>query len=607
MSRCKLFVAAATVPPTHNPKRTGSRAARGVAAFFVLSSLALTVTWWWTHRSIPPLDGRIPLAGLREPVEVRFDAFAIPHVFARSDEDAWRTVGYLQARDRLWQMELYRRAASGRLSELLGEATIAVDQRFLTLGVRQAADAEWARTPPNIRTAFESYSAGVNQAMSVSRARLPLEHQLLGLRPEPWTPVDSLAISKLFAWRLGENHRAELLRYWLVQELGPRASALFPAIPDWAPAVFELPRTITTPPKSAARRQVPGLEWLSADANAMSNAWVLHGSRTASGRPILASDPHLQIEMPAVWWEVHVVSDTLNVTGVTIPGIPFVVIGHNERLGWGLTNVGTDVQDFFVERLDASRQRYQVGNEWLPLKVRRHEIRVRGRDEAVVFEVRSTRHGPILNPDRWREIQPGDSSEPIALAETVFALKWDAVLAGSSASAFDALARATNWQAFVEAVRRFTAPAQNFVYADVDGNIGYATSGLVPVRREFDGSVPVPGWPVEADWHGWVDMALLPAVLNPPVRSDCDRQQRNRSQSAVCRDSRLGGAVPRAAHYGAARRSTPSGYPRDAGHSGRHHEPCCRLDTQVDRPAGIAQGIEELGSARGPTAGHDAV
>ncbi len=209
------------------------------------------MTWWWTHRSIPPLDGRIPLAGLREPVEVRFDAFAIPHVFARSDEDAWRTVGYLQARDRLWQMELYRRAASGRLSELLGEATIAVDQRFLTLGVRQAADAEWARTPPNIRTAFESYSAGVNQAMSVSRARLPLEHQLLGLRPEPWTPVDSLAISKLFAWRLGENHRAELLRYLLVQELGPRASALFPAIPDWAPAVFELPRTITTSPKSA--------------------------------------------------------------------------------------------------------------------------------------------------------------------------------------------------------------------------------------------------------------------------------------------------------------------------------------------------------------------
>ncbi len=515
MSRCKLFVAAATVPPTHNANRTGSRAARGVAAFFVLSSLALMGTWWWTYRSIPPLDGRIPLAGLREPVEVRFDAFAIPHVFAGSDEDVWRTVGYLQARDRLWQMELYRRAASGRLSELLGEATIAVDQRFLTLGVRQAADAEWARTPPNIKTAFENYAAGVNQAMSVSRARLPLEHQLLRLRPEPWTPVDSLAISKLFAWRLGENHRAELLRYLLVQELGPRASALFPAIPDWAPAVFELPRTITTPPKNAARRQVPGLEWLSPDANAMSNAWVLHGSRTASGRPILANDPHLQIEMPAVWWEVQIVSDTLNVTGVTIPGIPFIVIGHNERVGWGLTNVGTDVQDFFVERLDGARQRYQVGNEWLPLKVRRHEIRVRGRDEPVVFEVRSTRHGPILNPDRWREIQPGDSSEPIALTETVFALKWDAVLAGSSASAFDALARATNWQEFVEAVRRFTAPAQNFVYADVDGNIGYATSGLVPIRREFDGSVPVPGWPVDADWHGWVDMARLPAVLNP--------------------------------------------------------------------------------------------
>jgi penicillin G amidase len=483
--------------------------------FFVLLSLALAVAWWWIHRSIPTLDGRIPLAGLREPVEVRFDAFAIPHVFARSDEDAWRAVGYLQARDRLWQMELYRRAASGRLSEVLGEATLAVDQRFLTLGVRQSAEAEWRRTPANIRTAFESYASGVNQAMSVSRARLPLEHQLLGLRPEPWTPVDSLAISKLFAWRLGENHRAELLRYLLAQELGPRAIALFPAVPDWAPAVFESPATITATRRIAPPDPLPGLEWLSPDAHAMSNAWVLHGSRTASGRPMLASDPHLQIEMPAVWWEAHVVSDRLNITGVTIPGIPFIVIGHNERLGWGLTNVGTDVQDFFIERLDASRQRYQVGNDWQPLKVRRHEIHVRGRDEPVIFEVRSTRHGPILNPDRWREIYAGDSADPGALAETVFALKWDAVLDGSSAGAFEALARAANWKEFVGAVRLFTAPAQNFVYADVDGNIGYATSGLIPVRTGFDGSVPVPGWPVDADWHGWVDMSLLPAVLNP--------------------------------------------------------------------------------------------
>ena len=506
------------MPPTPNPNRIGSKAARGSALFLVLLLAALGLGWWWIHRSLPPLDGRIPLTGLRGTVEVRFDRFAVPHVFAGSDQDAWRAVGYLQARDRLWQMELYRRAASGRLSELLGEATVAIDQRFLTLGLRLAAEREWTRTPPDVRTAFENFAAGVNAAMSVPRGMLPLELQLLGLTPEPWTPIDSLAISKLFAWRLGENHRAELLRYALLQEMGPRGLELFPGSPEWAPAI--LPRA-EGKEQRAAFVYPPGLEWLSPDSHAMSNAWAIHGSRTASGRPILANDPHLAIEMPSVWWEVHVVSGSLNVAGVTIPGIPFIVIGHNARIGWGLTNVGSDVQDFFVEQLDPSRQRYRVGDEWVPLEIRRHEIRVSGRDEPLVFEVRSTRHGPVRNADDWHEVYPGDpalpapSEGPAQLGETVLALKWHPVLEGNAAAAFDGLARSTNWTEFVDAVRRFSAPAQNFVYADVDGNIGYAMSGLLPVRAGSDGTLPVPGAPLDAGWHGWVDMNQLPAVLNP--------------------------------------------------------------------------------------------
>jgi penicillin amidase len=504
------------VPPTPNPNRTGSKAARGSALFLVLLLVALAVGWWWMHRSLPPLDGRIPLTGLRGTVEVRFDRFAVPHVFAGSDQDAWRAVGYLQARDRLWQMELYRRAASGRLSELLGEPTIAIDQRFLTLGLRLAAEREWTRTPPDVRTAFENFAAGVNAAMSVSRGMLPLEHQLLGLIPEPWTPIDSLAISKLFAWRLGENHRAELLRYALVEQLGPRALELFPGSPEWAPTI--LPPTDRAEGKEQRGALVypPGLEWLSPDAHAMSNSWVIHGSRTASGRPILANDPHLAIEMPSVWWEVHVVSGSLNVAGVTIPGIPFVVIGHNARIGWGLTNVGSDVQDFFVEELDPSRQRYRIGDEWVPLEIRRHEIRVSGRDVPLVFEVRSTRHGPVRNAEDWHEVYPGDASALAQLDESVLALKWHPVLEGNAAVAFDALARSTNWTEFVDAVRLFSAPAQHFVYADVDGNIGYAMSGLLPVRAGSDGALPVRGGLSDADWHGWIDANQLPVVLNPP-------------------------------------------------------------------------------------------
>ena len=472
----------------------------------MLGSL-FAIAWWWIHRSIAPLDGRIPLAGLSAPVEVRFDAFAVPHVFAGSDVDAWRAVGFLQARDRLWQMDLYRRAASGRLSELLGEPTIAVDQRFLTLGLRLAAEREWQQTAPDVRAAFEHYSAGVNAAIAVPRGRLPLEHQLLGVTPGPWTPIDSLAISKLFAWRLAENHRAELLRYALVEAVGPRALELFPSPPDWAPTVVEssrigrladsqIGRLKESPDKSADRdfflsanlriRQsanpVPGLEWLY-DSRAMSNAWVVHGSRTATGRPILANDPHLNVEMPSVWWEVHVVSDSLDVAGVTIPGIPFVVIGHNQHVGWGVTNVGTDVQDFFVERLDRERRQYQVGEQWLPLEIRRHEIRVRGRDQPFVFEVRSTRHGPVLGAERWRDLQPGDPPDTRPLPESVLALKWEVVQKPGAAAAFDRLARVRNWEGFLSAVRLLPAPAQNFLYTDTTGNIGYAMSGLVPFRK----------------------------------------------------------------------------------------------------------------------------
>jgi penicillin G amidase len=413
-------------------------------------------------------------------------------------------------------MELYRRAASGRLSELLGEATVAIDQRFLTLGLRVAAQREWERTTPDVRTAFENHAAGVNAAMFVGRGRLPLEHQLLGLTPEPWTPVDSLAISKLFAWRLGENHRAELIRYSLVQEIGPRGLELFPGSPEWAPVTLAPEKGRGVRGEGQDFRYPPGLEWLSPDAHAMSNGWVIHGSRTASGRPILANDPHLAIEMPSVWWEVHVVSDTLNVAGVTIPGIPFIVIGHNERLGWGLTNVGSDVQDFFVEQLDPSRQRYRIGDEWVPLETRRHEIRVSGREQSVIFDVRSTRHGPVMNAADWQEAYPGDPALPPHLGETVLALRWHPVLEGNSAAAFEGLARATNWPQFVDAVRQFAAPAQNFVYADVDGNIGYAMSGSLPTRTDSDGVLPVPGWPRDADWRGWIDANQLPAVLNPP-------------------------------------------------------------------------------------------
>lgn len=225
-----------------DPSRMASKAASGAAVLLLLLVAVFAFGWWWIRRPILPLDGRLPLSGLLAPVEVRFDRFAIPHIYAGSDGDAWEAVGYLQARDRLWQMELYRRAASGRLSEVLGDDTIAIDRQFLTLELRRAAEVEWLRiqrNAPGVRAAFERYAEGVNATMRVARGRLPLEIQLLRIQPEPWSPIDSLAIGKLFAWRLGENHTAELLRYSLVDAIGPRANELLPDMPEWAPTILD--------------------------------------------------------------------------------------------------------------------------------------------------------------------------------------------------------------------------------------------------------------------------------------------------------------------------------------------------------------------------------
>jgi len=493
-------------------------------AFLLLLMVAGSILlWWWTRSVIPRLDGRIPVPGLHAPVKVQYDHFAIPHIYTSSTDDAWRTVGFLQARDRLWQMELYRRAASGRLSEILGESTLAADQRFLTLGLRKAAEIEWDGSTATVRRALENYAAGVNAAIDLAgQWRLPLELQVLSARPEPWTPVDTLAIGKLFAWRLGENHSGELLRFELFEALGSRSAELFPSMPTWAPVILaDAEERKTT---NEERGSWVDLDWLSDSHHALSNSWVVSGARTRSGRPLLANDPHLPIEMPSVWWEVQIESVTdipdgrkLHVAGVTIPGIPFVLIGHNERIGWGLTNVGADVQDFYVERLDEKRTRYRVGNEWLPLQVEHHVIRIRGKARGLEYDVRRTRHGAVLNTEDWRDLAPGDSPQSARISEYVLALKWDAITNGESAGAFEELSYAGNWDDFIGSIRRFSAPSQNFVYADVDGNIGYAMSGLLPERSRGLGEIPMIGWTEEAEWKGERDPATLPLALNPPT------------------------------------------------------------------------------------------
>jgi penicillin amidase len=522
-------------------------------------ALAAGGLWWWARASLPQLDGELRLSGLGGPVEVLFDGFGVPHVYAAGPEDAWFVAGVLHARERLWQMELYRRAAYGRLSEVLGERTLAVDQRFLTLDLRAAAEAEWRSTPPAVREALPRYAAGVNAHLRLATGRRrPLELQVLGLIPDEWTPIDSLAVGRLLAWRLAENHQAELVRHALAARFGlSEAIRLGGRYPPDAPSVMQglaasalsrregpaLPasevsgpsrREASAPPASVAssgsRRAAPalptnvvsglamsGLEWLQPSARrGGSNNWVIAGKRTATGRPLLANDPHLQMEFPGVWYEMHLVAAGLDVIGVTVPGTPFVVLGHNARIAWGMTNTGADVQDLFIERIDLARREYLFQGQWLPVQVERKEIAVAGGDTRS-FEVWRTRHGTVFAEVglEWEQapawLSPAHQRDGERRA---FTLRWDAT-GREMAGAFEALNRSGSWSDFTAAIERFAAPSQNFVYADIEGNIGYAMSGALPERSGSVGSWPNDGTTGEGQWTGSIPPSSLPRLFNP--------------------------------------------------------------------------------------------
>lgn len=503
-----------------------------VVLIVVLAVAAAVSGWWWVRSSLPILDGQVALPGLRAPVEVLIDAHGVPSVYARDPDDAWFAAGVLHARDRRWQMELYRRVTIGRLSEVLGDTTIPFDQRFLTLGLRDAAKAEWERAAPPVRLALERYAAGVNAASAelIGRKR-PVEFQILGITPPAWEPVDSLAVGRLLAWRLAENHQAELVRGALNKKFGEetarfltgRYPATAPAVvpPGGVPVPHFLPATGMIGDGVHGRNAVldppHGLEWLAAGARrGNSNGWVLAGGRTKTGRPLLANDPHLQIEFPSVWYEMHLVASGLDVIGVTIPGVPFVTLGHNARIAWGMTATGADVQDLVQERIDVGRKRSMYRGEWVPIEVVNADIPVRGRSGPFPFEVWKTRNGSIFSdvdpdwdaPPSWLSPDGRTSEERQA-----YSLQWDA--SGDLATAFEAINRAGDWTAFSNAIGAFATPSMNIVYADVDGNVGYAMSGRLPVRSAGDGTLPGDGNAAPA-WSGSVEPSALPRVFNPP-------------------------------------------------------------------------------------------
>ena len=511
-----------------------------------LMALILIFIQFQVRRSFPKTAGDIQVTGLTAAVDIYRDDAGIPHIYAENSDDLFFAQGYIHAQDRFWQMDMWRHQSAGRLSELLGEPTVEIDKFLQTLGWERVAQQELDLLDPETRDILEAYAAGVNAYLAGHQgSELSLEYLFLsiinsGYTAAPWTPLNTLTWAKAMAWDLGSNMDSELDRARLLNDLSAEEVAFLLPEYDWA----NKPVIVTDPHLTAALREtpriidVPGLLALFAaldgqleTVNALggktsegmgSNSWAISGELTESGLPLLANDPHLGLQLPSIWYEVGLhclpVSDSCpyEVAGFSFAGAPGIVIGHNDRIAWGLTNINADVQDLYIEKLNPDNpNQYEFEGEWLDMELIPTTIQVAG-SEPIEITVRLTHHGPLLTDVAYDDFA---DEAGIDLPENYgLALRWTALEPGRIFSSLLAINRAQNFDEFRSAAMLFDVPAQNLIYADVDGNIGYQTPGRTPLRSPgHDGLLPAIGWTGEQEWQGFIPFDELPFAFNPEV------------------------------------------------------------------------------------------
>jgi len=495
--------AAAAAPPSH--LRWLRRSLDALVVLLILLGLGLGVLYWRLRAGQPDLDGKLQLDGLSAPVTIVRDQLGVPHISAQNVHDLYLAQGFAMAQDRLWQMDVLRRLGEGRLAEVFGPAALDTDRKTRELGLPHAIDAEAARLGPEEAPLLQAFAAGVNDYIARHRWRLPLEFWLLRYRPEAWRPRDSLALAANMYQVLSSNYLDKILRESFAAKLGPDLTAqLFPERSPW-----DVPPGAALPAPSRGRGGIPlaGVPAFDAPAQPLppprggSNDWVLSGARSLNGAPILANDPHLQFQIPGLWWTVELSTPDWQAAGVAITGVPGIIIGHNRELAWGVTNTRADVQDLYRVQLDGQGNVLTPAG-WRPLEHWHEPIPVRGARQPVDLDVQVAPQGPIVAHD----------------AGGALALRWTLYAPGAlqSAHVFLGLEAAKNWKQFEAALAEFPGPTQNFVYADRAGHIAYQCAGWVPVRHGFDGSMPVPGNSNAFDWSGWIPFAQLPRVADPP-------------------------------------------------------------------------------------------
>ena len=476
----------------------------------------------WLRGSLPTLDGTARVAGLSGQAEILRDEDGIVTIRAANPEDAARALGYAHAQDRLWQMDMMRRTAAGRLSEVIGARTLNFDRLMRGLGFYRLAEINLERLSVPARTLLEAYAEGVNALLAQPDLRLPPEFHVLRYEPEPWKPADSLVWGRLMALQLSGNWRHELRRLALAERLNEDQIAfLWPPYPENAPVTVggleTSSRHATAPslaPSRLSNRPVDSIDpaavipWTWAPKSA-SNVWVLAGSRTETGKPILANDPHLSLDVPGQWYLTRIETPGETLSGVTAPGVPFLILGHNENIAWGFTTTHADTQDLFLERISADLpDHYDTPNGPEPFITREETIVVRDQ-EPHILTVRSTRHGPVLSDLRPQLVEDLPEGQVLALSWT--ALRED----DRTGEALYRLNQAANWSDFMAAMALFHSPVQNVAYADKTGEIGFVVAGRIPRRGTGDGRAVVPGWSGAYDWRGLVPFAALPRSRNP--------------------------------------------------------------------------------------------
>ena len=506
----------------------------GLVIFGILLVLLLIVAgsgYSAVKRPLPTTDGTITLNGLQDEVQIYRDEYGVPHIYASNQDDLFFAQGYITAQDRFWQMEFWRHIGMGRISEIAGEATIDQDKFIRTMGWNRMAEDYidyYDQEAPEFIAILDAYSAGVNAYIDENRDTLPLQFQILGLvnepwEIEPWQPVHTVAWGIVMSDNLSGNWSNELTRARLYQELGQETvDALLPGYPyhnrpviaatadqvneqaavnldtksstliDWQTVNTSL---IGQPPSLALTSEY--------DPNIGSNNWVISGEHTDTGMPLLANDPHLGVQMPSIWYEVGLHAPDYNVRGFSFAGVPGVIIGNNENIAWGVTNVGPDTQDLFIEKRNPENPNEVdfMGN-WEEMEIIQETIKVNG-GEDVVLPVYITRHGPIIN-----ELVDDDLTDPLAL-------QWTAQEPSRILQSVVLLNQAQNFEDFREALSYWDTPSQNVIYADKQGNIGYQTPSRIPIRKNGSGLVPVPGWTGEYEWEGFVPYDELPTLYNP--------------------------------------------------------------------------------------------